>query len=214
MQIPNPTTNELTKLATEIPKMQEVTLHSLNAKLKEINSNYPWSMPDWLKIGLTITSTIVGVVFMVVMIYLRRTGNCMLLGKHLNKKSKSKSISRLPHNKGIELKELNCPQKSTMLRPLSSTSTNNSLKSMTQRELPLLSNTSEYLPDSPLLEYYQAQDKDKYKQPTDDSNIRIPAAPDSVKSFLEDVDLDFSKYDKYRVKANSHYLIPPLPYKN
>ena len=93
LQIPNLTTDELTKLATEIPEMQEVTIHSLNSKLREINRNYPWSMPDWLKVLLTITSTIKGIVYIVVRIYLRRTGNCMLLGKHLNKRRKSKSIS-------------------------------------------------------------------------------------------------------------------------
>ena len=154
MQIPNLTTDELTKLVTEIPEMQEVTIHSLNAKLREINRNYPRSMPDWLKIVLTITSTIIGIVFVVVMIYLRRTGNCMLLGKHLNKRRKSKSISQLSYNKGIELKELNCSQKSTMSRPLSSTSTKNRLKSGAQKELPQLPNTFQNLPDSPLLQYY------------------------------------------------------------
>ena len=82
-------------------------------------------------------------------------GNYMLLGKHLNKRRKSESISQLPHNKGIELKELNCPQKSAMSRPLSSTP-NNSLKSMSQRELLQLPNTSQdqNLQDSPLLQYY------------------------------------------------------------
>ena len=42
LQTPNLTTDELTKLATEIPEMQEVTIHSLNTKLREINRNYPW----------------------------------------------------------------------------------------------------------------------------------------------------------------------------
>ena len=46
LQIPNLTTDELTKLATEIPEIQEVTIHSLNTKLREINRNYPWLMPD------------------------------------------------------------------------------------------------------------------------------------------------------------------------
>ena len=105
-----------------------------------------------------------------------------------------------------------------MLKPLSSTSTNNSLKSLAQRELPQLPNTSQNLPDSPLLQYYWAQDKEKYKQPTDGLNIRIPTTPDSVKSFLKDAGLDFSKYDKYQCKkqgeSKSHYLIPPLLYKS
>ena len=41
LQIPNLTTNELTKLATKISEMQEVTVHSLNTKLKRKNRNYP-----------------------------------------------------------------------------------------------------------------------------------------------------------------------------
>ena len=51
-QIPNLTTNELTKLAAEIAKMKDVTIPSLKSKLKKINKNYPWSMPDWSKIIL------------------------------------------------------------------------------------------------------------------------------------------------------------------
>ena len=124
----------------------------------------------------------------------------MILGKHLNKKRKSKSISQFFHNKGIELKELNGPQKSTMTRPLSSTSTNNSLKSVTERELPQLPNTSQNSLDPPLLQYYQTQNKEKYKQPTDSSNIGIPTTLDSVKSFLKDAGLDFSKDNKYQCK--------------
>ena len=89
MQSPNLTT-ELTKLATEIPEIQEVTMHSPNTKLREINRNYPWSMPDWLKIVLMITSTIIGIVFIVVMIYLRRTGNCILWG---NMKIKGENLN-------------------------------------------------------------------------------------------------------------------------
>ena len=108
LQIPNLTTNELTKLAMKIPKMKEGTIHSLNINLRKINRNYPWSMPDWLKIVLMITSTIIGIVFVVVMIYLSRTGNFMLSGKHLNKRRKSKSISPHSHDKGIAIKERNC----------------------------------------------------------------------------------------------------------
>ena len=55
LQIPNLTMDEATKLATKIPEMQEVTIHCLNTELREINRNYPWSMPDWLKIELMIT---------------------------------------------------------------------------------------------------------------------------------------------------------------
>ena len=134
--------------------MKDVTIHSLNAKLRKINKNYPWSMPDWLKIILTITSSIIGIVFIVIMLYLRRSGNCVLLGKHLNKRKKPKSVSQDSHDKGIVMKELKHPPNSAPSRPLSITSTITSLKSMAQRELPQLLNTSENLPDSPLLQCY------------------------------------------------------------
>ena len=128
--------------------MQEITMHSLNTSLREINQNYPSLMQYWLKILLTITSALIGIVFMAVVMYLKKTGNCRLLEKHLNKKGKSKSIGQFPHDKGIELKQLNCSQKLTVSRPLSHTSTNNSLKSMAQRELPPAAN---YTPDFPRL---------------------------------------------------------------
>ena len=165
-----------------------------------------------------VTTTIIGIVFIVVMIYLRRTGNFLLLGKHLYKREHLNQLVNPLRKKGIELKELNHPQKSTMLRPLSSTSTNKSLKSVAQRELPQLQSTSMDLPDSPLFQYYQTQDKGKYKQPTYGLNIRVLTTPDSGKGFLKDTGLDLSKCDKYQCKkqgeVNSHYLIPPLLYKD
>ena len=51
--------------------MKQVMIHFLNTKLRKINRNYPWSMPDWLKIILMITSTIIDIVFIVIMIYHR-----------------------------------------------------------------------------------------------------------------------------------------------
>ena len=85
---------------------------------------------------------------------------------------------------------------------------------MAERELSHLPNTSQNLTDSSLLQYYQNQEKDNYKWPTEGLNIRIPATSDSVKGFLEDTGLDFSKYDKYQCKKqgenNSHYPTPPL----
>ena len=157
-------------------------------------------MPDWLKIILMIASTIIDIVFIVIMIYLRGSGNCMILGKHLNKRRNSKSTSQYSHAKGIAMKELNCSPNSAMSRPLSSTSTTNCLTSAVQRELPQLPYTSQNLPDSPLLQYYWAQDRERHKQSTDSLNIIIPAAPDLVKSFLKELGLDFSKHDEYRCK--------------
>ena len=158
-------------------------------------------MPEWLKILLMITSTIIGIVFVVVVLYHKKTSNGKLSEKHLNKKEKSKSLGQYPHIEDIELKEMNCSQKLTALRPMSHTSTNNSLKSMATDRVTQLLNPYQNLPDSPLLQYYWAQGNEKYKWPADSSNIRFTSTPDSVKSFLEDTGLDFSKYHKYQCKT-------------
>ena len=49
MNIPHLTKDELERLATNIPEMAEVTVHTLSNKLQEIKSNYPYTMPGWLK---------------------------------------------------------------------------------------------------------------------------------------------------------------------
>ena len=98
------TKNELEKLATNIPEMAKVTVHTLSNKLQEINRNYPYTMPDWLKIMLTITSTIIAIIVIVVLIYVKKSGNC-LHRKHLqnNRRSKKTDLNE------FELREINNP---------------------------------------------------------------------------------------------------------
>ena len=69
INIPPLTKDELKELTTNIPEMAEVTVHTLSNKLQEINSNYPYTMPDWLKIMLTITSTIIAIIVIEVVIH-------------------------------------------------------------------------------------------------------------------------------------------------
>ena len=119
-------------------------------KLTKIKKNYPWWMSDWLKIILTITSTVIGIVFIVIMIYLRRPGNCVLSGKHLYKRRKSKSISQHSCDKGIAMKELKHSSwyhnvRTSYLASLPSPAWNPGLK----RELPQLPNAFQNLPESP-----------------------------------------------------------------
>ena len=64
--------------------MAELTAQSFSTKPQEINRNYPYIMPDWLKIMLTVTSTVIAIIFIAVIIYIKKSGNC-LLGKHLKK---------------------------------------------------------------------------------------------------------------------------------
>ena len=77
INIPLLAKNELEKLATNIPEMAEVTMHTLSTKLQEIDRNYPYTMPDWLKIMLTFTSTVLAIIVIVVLIYTKKSSNCL-----------------------------------------------------------------------------------------------------------------------------------------
>ena len=82
--------------------MGEVTVQSLSTKFQVINKDYPYTVPDWLKITLTITSTIIAIMVVVVLIYAKKSSNC-LSGKHLwnNKKNKNTDLNE------YELREIN-----------------------------------------------------------------------------------------------------------
>ena len=72
------------------------------------------------------------------------------------------------------MKELKHSPNTAVSKPLSSIPTITSLKFMAQRELTQLPNAFQDLLESSLLQYYWAQDKEKHKQPTDDSDINPP----------------------------------------
>ena len=76
IKIPPLTKKELENLATNIPKMAEVTVQSLSTKLQDINRNHPYTMPDWLKIMLSVTSTVIAIIIIAVIIYVKISGNC------------------------------------------------------------------------------------------------------------------------------------------
>ena len=69
-------------LSTNIPEKAEVKVQTLSTMLQDINRNYPYTMPDWLKIMLTVTSTVIAIIVIAVLIYAEKSGNC-LLRKHL-----------------------------------------------------------------------------------------------------------------------------------
>ena len=140
------TKDELERVATNIPEMAEVPVHMLSNKLQEINSNYPYTMPDWLKIMLTVTYFIIAIIVVVVVIYSMKSGNC-LCGKHLQHTRKNKNT-----NLGeTELKEIGKPHGILTSCPLMFRLTMNSCHSLAQRQLPQLLNTIQDQPDSPLL---------------------------------------------------------------
>ena len=105
IKIPPLTEKEFENLVTTIPKMAAVSVQSWSTNLQEINRNYPYIMPDWLKIMLTVTSTVIAIIFMVVIIYIEKSGNC-LLRKHLqnNRKNKKTNLNKFEteRNKKIQ----------------------------------------------------------------------------------------------------------------
>ena len=78
------------KLATNTPEIAEMTVHTLSNTLQEINRNYPYTMPDWLKTMLTITSTVIAIIVVVVVTYAKKSGNCPCR-KHLQNNRKNKT---------------------------------------------------------------------------------------------------------------------------
>ena len=93
--------------------MAEVTVHTLNTKLQKINRNYSNNMPDWLKIILTITSTIIAVIVIVVLIYAMKSDN-YLHGKYLQNSRKNKKTDL----NEFELREVNKPHSILTSHPL------------------------------------------------------------------------------------------------
>ena len=129
INIPSLKKNELEKLATNIPEMAEVTVHTMSTKLQEINKNYPYTMLDWLKIMLTITSTIIAITVLVVVIYAKKSGNC-LHEKHLNSNRKNKKTNL----DEFELREINKPHSISMSHPLTCRLAANSCHLLAQRQ--------------------------------------------------------------------------------
>ena len=121
---------ELEKLATNSPEMAEVTVQSLSTKLQDSNRNYPYTMPDWLQIMLTVTSTMMAIIVVVVLVNAKKAGNC-LLGKHLqnNRKNKKTNLNE------FELREMNKSHSISTSHPLTHRSTANSCHSLAQRQL-------------------------------------------------------------------------------
>ena len=52
------TPQQLESKASYIPEMENISLDKFNTTMTEINKEYPWQMPVWLKIILTVGITI------------------------------------------------------------------------------------------------------------------------------------------------------------
>ena len=85
-------------------------------------------MPDWLQIMLTVTFTIIAIIVKVVVIYAKKSGNC-LCRKHLqnNRKNKNANLDE------IELKEISKPHGISTSHPLMPRLSANGCYSLVQR---------------------------------------------------------------------------------
>ena len=144
------TEKELENLAINIPKMAELTVLSLSTKLQDINGNFPYTMPDWLKIMLTVGSTVIAIIIIAVIICVKKSGNC-ILRKHLqnNRKKKKTNLNE------FELREINRSHSISTSHPLTCRSTANCCHSLAQGQLPQLPNTSSNQLDSPFYSIVQ-----------------------------------------------------------
>ena len=88
----------------------------------------------------------------------------------------------------------------------------NSCHSLAQRQLPQLPNTIQDQPGYSLLHSSPKDSVDAHNihplKVKESPEMKIPATPVSVKKVLEDVGLDFHKYDKF--KCAQRKIINPL----
>ena len=186
--------------------MVEVMVHTLNNKLQEINRNYPYTMPDCLKIMFTITSIIIAIIVVVEVIYAMKPGNC-LCRKCLqnNRKNKSTNFDE------FELKEISKPHGISTVCPLTCRLTVNSCHLLAQRKLPQLPNAIWDQPDSPLLHKDNLDVHNTCSLKVKETpKMKIPATPELVKNFLEDAGLDFCKDDKFKHVQRKTIELCPL----
>ena len=69
--------------------MKDMSIESLNKTLQEINNDYPWTLPFYLKVTITVIVTIVLVIFIIICILcqtgrLKRLLGCLPKRKYTN----------------------------------------------------------------------------------------------------------------------------------
>ena len=92
---------------------------------------------------LTITSTTIAIIFIVVLIYAKQSGNCL----HRKYLQNNRQVKKTDLNE-FELREINKPHSISTSHPLTHTLTVNSCHSLAQMQLPQLPNTIQEQPDS------------------------------------------------------------------
>ena len=84
--------NQLNRWVQEIPDITDTTLEKLNSTLAQIDNEYPWQMPTWLKILLSIIITIIIIGIIIICCKCRAKG--IYVEEHLLKWCPKKSNVR------------------------------------------------------------------------------------------------------------------------
>ena len=86
--------DQLNKQVQEIPEIKDISLEKLSSTLSQIDSKYPWQMPTWLKILLSIIITVIIIGIIVICCICRARG--IYMKEHLlhlcSKKSKKNHL--------------------------------------------------------------------------------------------------------------------------
>ena len=62
----------------DIPDIKDTTILSLNQQLINISNDYPWELPLWCKILITVALTLLTVVVIIVCCVCHQRGNCQI----------------------------------------------------------------------------------------------------------------------------------------
>ena len=94
--------DQLNKQVQEIPDIRDITLGELNSTLSQIDNEYPWQMPTWLKIFLSIITTIVIIGIIIICCICRARG--IYVEEHLLNWCSKKSNARSSLNDHLDPK--------------------------------------------------------------------------------------------------------------
>ena len=195
---------QLQKLVHQIPEISNVPFQTVNDTIQEINENYPYVMPDWLKMTLTILGTIVMIIIIVVICYLKhvqrikltKSCGCLpLFTSTTKKKSRDKSQLRrtppssLSISRPIQHIELqSSPEKSTTslvpvppLPPIRETSGEEDHELLASSQAALMYGSQSNDPRTPVDPRESPRHYEFLPEPpSTPSNVRRPSARNSI----------------------------------
>ena len=179
---------EIDKLAKHLPEVSAITSPILKEEIAKINTNYPYMLPDWLKMILTIMGTLISIIIVVTILYFRKStfGRCSL-NRFL---SRRKQPTKTPGNQ-------HCTPNSIELQPVGPPTTNDANPTSNNLSHRIRDTTVHHHPDAPIPHSVRVL-------PELPRSKSSPASPRAVKAFLVQSGIDVSRFSKKR--RNRHVL--------